>query len=201
MGHGNAQTNRTLSGVVRDQSAARLPRNCTTTKEEPPSDPTLRGLEVIKSCAKFYGNGVGVATPTVRLSHPLDATLTQPAIAQVSLSRHFKRNISTVTVRCLFLLLLPISGVATIMWAGFVNEHAKEPGLTVSNTSAAAAQLPAPAITALLNLKSAPAIRVLPNLETATAGQTISNNQTDIIIHKVKTQPITVDAGVGPGSR
>jgi len=84
------------------------------------------------------------------------------------------------------------------MWWGFVGEQAKEPGLTVGNTSAAAAQLPAPAIMALLNLKPAPAIRALPNLETATAPKTTSNNQTDIIIHKVKTQPITVDAGVGP---
>jgi hypothetical protein len=198
MGHGNAQTNRTLSGVVPDQSTARLTRTCTTTKKEPPSHPTLRGLDLIKSCAKFYGNGVGTATPTVRLSHHLDATLNQPAITQVSLSRHSKRNISTVAVTCLFLLLLPILGAATIMWWGFVGEQAKEPGLTVGNTSAAAAQLPAPAIMALLNLKSAPAIRALPNLETATAAQTTSNNQTDIIIHKVKTQPITVDAGGGP---
>jgi hypothetical protein len=154
MGRGNAQTNRTLSGVVPNQSTARLARTCTTTKEEPPSHPTLRGLDLIKSCAKFYGNGFGMATPIVRLSHHLDATLNQPAITQVSLSRQSKRNISTVAVTCLFLLLLPILGVATIMWWGFVSEHAKESGLTVGNTSAAAAQLPAPAISALLNLKS-----------------------------------------------
>jgi hypothetical protein len=64
MGQCNAQTNRTL---VSDQSTARLPRTYTTTKEEPPSHPTLRGLDLIKSCAKYYENGVGVATPTVRL--------------------------------------------------------------------------------------------------------------------------------------
>ena len=28
---------------------------------------TLRGLELIKSCAKFYANGAGVAKPTVKL--------------------------------------------------------------------------------------------------------------------------------------
>ena len=29
---------------------------------------TLRGLELIKSCAKFYANGAGVAKPAVKLS-------------------------------------------------------------------------------------------------------------------------------------
>jgi hypothetical protein len=184
----NAQTNRTLSGVVPDQSSARLSRTCTTTKEEPPSSPTLRGLDLIKSCAKFYENGVGVATPTVRVSHPLGATLNQPAITQVSAPRHSKRSISTVAVTCLFLLLLPSLGVATIMWGRFVSEHAKEPELTVCDTSVAAAQLPAPAITALLDLKS------------AAAAQTPSNSQTDIVVHKVKTQPITGEA-LGPDVR
>jgi hypothetical protein len=187
MGQGNAQTNRTLSGVVPDQSIARLPRTCTTTKEEPPSYPTLRGLDLIKSCAKFYQNGVGVPTPTVRLPH-LGATLNQSAIAQVFPSRHSKRSISTVAVTCLFSLLLPSLGVATIMWGRFVSEHAKEPELTVCDTSVAAAQLPAPAITALLDLKS------------TAAAPTPSNSQTDIVVHKVKTQPITGEA-LGPDIR
>jgi hypothetical protein len=73
--------------------------------------------------------------------------------------------------------------VATVMWGGFVSESAKEPGLNVGEARAAAAQLPAPAFTASLNLKS------------AAAAQTPSNNQPDIIVHKVKTQPIT---GEGP---
>ena len=94
-----------------------------------------------------------------------------------------------------------VYGIAALMWWGFVGEQAKEPGLTVGNTSASAAQLPAPTISSLLNLKSAPAIRALPNLETATAPKTTSNNQTDIIIHKVKTQPITVDGEEGPENR
>ena len=45
MGQCNAQTDRTLPGVVPDQSVARLSKTCTTKKEEPPSHPTLRGLE------------------------------------------------------------------------------------------------------------------------------------------------------------
>jgi hypothetical protein len=73
----------------------------------------------------------------------------------------------------------------TIMWGGFVSQPAKEPGLTIGGASAAAAQLPALAITAQLNLK-------------AVAGaQRPPNNQPDIIIHKVKTQPMTGEA-VGP---
>ena len=183
MGQCNAERSRTLSGVVPEDSTARLSRTCSTTKEEPPSYPKLRGLDLIKSCAKFYENGVGVATPTVRPSHPLGATLNQPAITQVPPSRHSKRTISTVAIMGFFLLLLPSLSVATVMWGGFVSESAKEPRLNVGDASAGAAQLPAPAFTASLNLKS------------AAAAQTPSNNQPDIIIHKVKTQPIT---GEGP---
>src|SRR5262249_7934921 len=120
MGQCNAQTDRTLPGVVPDQSTARLSKPCTTTKEHPPSPITLRGLDLLKSCAKFYENDLGLATPTVR--HSVDAALNQPAIAQVSRSRHSKRSISTVAVTCLFLLLVPSLGVATIMWGGFVSE-------------------------------------------------------------------------------
>ena len=181
MGQCNAQRNRTLSGVVPDDSTARLSRTCSTTKEEPPSYPKLRGLDLIKSCAKFYENGVGVATPTVRPSHPLGATLNQPAITQVPPSRHSKRSV-TVAVTCLFLLLVPSLGAATIMWGDFVSGPAKEPRLKVNGASAAVAQLPAPAITTALNLKW------------PTAAQTPSNEPTDIIVHKVKTQPITGEA-------
>jgi len=178
MGQCNAQTNRTL---VSDQSTARLPRTYTTTKEEPPSHPTLRGLDLIKSCAKYYENGVGVATPTVRLSHPLGATLNHRAITQVSPSRHSKRSIS-VGVIGLLLLLLPSLGVATVIRGDFVSGPTKEPRLNVNGASAAVAQLPAPAITTALNLKW------------PTAAQTPSNEPTDIIVHKVKTQPITGEA-------
>ena len=45
---------------------------------------TLRGLELIKSCAKFYANGAGVAKPTVKLSHRSDDALNGPAIRQTS---------------------------------------------------------------------------------------------------------------------
>ena len=174
MGQGNAQTNRTMSGVVSDQSTARLPRTCTTTKQKQPSYPKLRGLDLIKSCAKFYENGVGVGTPTGRPSY-------QPAITQVPSSRHSKLSIGTVAVS-LFLSLLPILGVATIMGGRFVSEPAKELALTVGGASATAVQLPVPAIRASLNLKS------------VAAAQTTSNESSDIIVHKVKTELITGEA-------
>ena len=72
----NAQTNRTLPSAVSDKGTARLSKPCTTTKEHPPSHTTLRGLDLLKSCAKFYENDLGVATPTVRQS--LDAAFNQP---------------------------------------------------------------------------------------------------------------------------
>ena len=71
----NAQTNSRLPGVVPtrvDQSTAQVP---ITTKKEPLLRPTARGLELIKSCAKFYANGVGVAKPPIQLSHYMGAAL------------------------------------------------------------------------------------------------------------------------------
>ena len=74
----NAQTNARPSGVVPtrvDQSTAQVP---ITTKKEPLLQPTARGLELIKSCAKFYANGVGVAKPTIQLLHPVGTALISP---------------------------------------------------------------------------------------------------------------------------
>ena len=78
----NAQTNARPSGVVPvrgDQSTAQV---SATTKKEPLVQPTARGLELIKSCAKFYANGVGMAKPTLQLSHSVGAALNQPATRQ-----------------------------------------------------------------------------------------------------------------------
>jgi hypothetical protein len=61
----NAQTDARRFGVVPtrvDQNTAQVP---ITTKKEPLLQPTTRGLELIKSCAKFYANGVGVVKQTI----------------------------------------------------------------------------------------------------------------------------------------
>ena len=65
-----------------------------------------------------------------------------------------------------------------MLWAG------EEP-LYVGDASARAAQLPAPAITASLNI------------EPAEPAQSPFNSEPDIIVHKVKTETITGDA-LGP---
>ena len=110
----NAQTNARPSGVVPargDQSIAQVPA---TPKKEPLVQPTARGLELIKSCAKFYANGVGVARPTIELSHPVGAILNQPATRQTFPSQVSKPSISTVAVMCSFLLILPKIGRAHV---------------------------------------------------------------------------------------
>ena len=186
----NAQTNFSPSVVptlIINQSTARLSRTCTTTQTEPPSQPTLRGLELIKSCAKFYENGVGVAKPTAQLSHPLGATVNLPATGQTSPSRLFKPSISTAAVMCSFFLVLPSLALATIVWWGATkNGTVGGPEVAADDASAVSAQLGNPAITPLRNLQG------------AAAAQTVANAQSDIIIHKVKTQPITGDAWGGP---
>ena len=60
MGQCNAQSSSALSGMVSDQSTAPSSKIYTTTKEEPPSK--LRGLDLIKSCAKYYENGAPNST-------------------------------------------------------------------------------------------------------------------------------------------
>src|SRR6476659_9662312 len=108
----NAQTNARPSGVVPvrgDQSTAQI---STATKKEPLVQPTARGLELIKSCAKFYANGVGVAKPTIQLSHPVAAALNQHATRQTFPSQVSKPSISTVAVMCSFLLILPSLALA-----------------------------------------------------------------------------------------
>ena len=173
MGQCNAQTSSALSGMVSDQSTAPLSRIYTTPKEEPPSYSNLRGLDLIKSCAKYYDNGAGVAIPTLRISNSLGAPLKQSAITEPPAPRQFKGSISTVALMCSFLLLLLL-----MLWA------AEEP-LYVGDATARAAQLPARAITASLNI------------EPADPAQTPFNSEPDIIVHKVKTETITGDA-LGP---
>jgi hypothetical protein len=184
MGQCDAQTDDSPSGVVPtlDQSTTRLFKPGITTKKEPPLQPTLRGLELIKSSAKFYDNGVGAAKPTVQLSHTVGPTLNQPATRQTSPSRFSKAPISTVAVVCSFFLVLPSLALATIVWWGITIGAAGGPELT-GDSSAVSVQLASQAITPPRNLPP------------ATTKQSVAITQSGIIIHKVKTQPIAVDAG------
>lgn len=181
----NAQIKARPSGVVPvrgDQSTAQL---STTTKEEPLAQPTARGLELIKSCAKFYANGVGTATPTLQLSHSVSTALNQRATAQTFPSQVSKTSISTIAVMCSFLLILPSVALAAIMWWGA--------------TSGVAA---GPEVASAISMQSAnPGIAPPRNLTAAAAAQTVSNAQSDIIIHKVKTQAIDGGALESAGSQ
>jgi hypothetical protein len=180
----NAQTNSRLPGVVPtrvDQSTAQVP---ITTKKEPLLQPTARGLELIKSCAKFYANGVGVAKPPIQLSHSMGAALNQPATRQTLPSRVSKPSISTVAVMCSFLLVLASLTLAAIMWWGATRGAAGGAEVAAREASAISTQSANPR-----------------NLKAAATAQTVSNTQSDVIIHKVKTQPIDGGALESTGSR
>ena len=136
---------------------------------------TPRGLELIKSCAKFYANGVVLAKPTVQLSHQTAPALNQSArfpsgVATVS--------ISTVGAICLFFLVLPSLALAAIVWWGATAPAAKEPGEAAGYASPSSAQ-------AVIQRLKPPG-----SLQETTGVQAVSNAPSDIVIHKVKTQPI-----------
>jgi len=144
---------------------------------------TPRGLELIKSCAKLYENGVTAAKPTVQLSHPTGPALSQSA---TSPSRVATASISTVAAIFLFFLVLPSLALATIVWLGATAPAAN--GLEEAAGYASAS----PAQAANRGLR--------PPREEATGVQAVSNAQSGIVIRKVKTQPIAAGAWEGPDS-
>jgi len=164
-----------------EQSTAQV---SATTKQEPLAQPTARGLELVESCAKFYANGVGTAKPTLQLSHSAGAALNQPATRQAFPSRVSKPSISTVAVMCSFLLILPSLALAAIMWWGATSGAAGGPEAVAGDASAISTQSANPR-----------------NLTAAAAEQTVSNAGSEIIIHKVKTQPIDGSALESTGSQ
>ena len=169
----DAQTNVSPSGVAPElvrQSTAQLPGPCMPPKKELASQTTPRGLELIKSCAKFYANGVGMAKPTVQLSHR--AALNRPATRQTSASLAAKPSISTLAVICS--LILPSLALAAIVWAAATGV-AGRPEVAAGNAGVKATN---------------PAIMAPRNRQAGAAAQTFSNAESDIIIHTVKTVPI-----------
>jgi hypothetical protein len=157
------------SGMAQCNASTARSINCKTTTKDPPLDPKLRGLDLLKSCAKFYENSVGVATPTVRPLRPWGRESKGPA------SSKSKWSIGTLALTLSF-LLLPSFGI-TMMWGDFVREPDKKPSLTVASATAVGSQ-PAPGITTTLDLTS------------KVTARGPSNEQPEIIVHKVKTEPI-----------
>jgi hypothetical protein len=143
---------------------------------------TLRGLELIKSCAKLYANGAGMVKPTVKLSHRSDDALNGPATRQTSPSLVAKPSISTAAVLSPF--ILASLALAAIVWA--------------AATGAAGAPKAASGDASAASVKAASPITAPLNREAAAASQTFATAKSDIIIHKVKTQPIHGAAWGGP---
>lgn len=144
---------------------------------------TPRGLELIKSYAKFYANGVVAAKPTVQLSHPTDPTLNQSVTSPSGVA---KVSISTVAAICLFFLVLPSLALAAIVWWG-----ATAPAKGLEQAAGYASASPTQAASQHLR----------PPRSLQEAGvQAVSNAQSDIVIHKVKTQPIAAGTWEGPDS-
>ena len=175
MGQCNVEIGARQSGVVPsvgDHGATQISR-------------TPRGLELIKSCAKFYANGVAAAKPTVQLSHPTGPALSQSAMSP---SRVATVSISTVAAICLFFLVLPSLALAAIVWLGATAPAAEGPEDAAGYASAPPAQT------------ASQGLRPPRSLQEATGVQAVSNAQSDIVIRKVKTQPIAAGTWGGPDS-
>ena len=175
MGQCDAQTNVSPSGVAPElvrQSTAQLPGPCMPAKKELTLQTTPRGLELIKSCAKFYANGVGMAKPTVQLSHRAGAAWNRPATRQTSASLAAKPSISTLAVMCS--LILPSLALAAIVCAAATGV-AGRPEVAAGDAGVK---------------ETNPAITAPRNRQAAAAAKTFSNAESDIIIHTVKTVPI-----------
>jgi hypothetical protein len=188
MGRCNAQTNASASVVPKlivDQSIPRLSGTYAITKTESPSQPTPRGLELINSCAKFYANGAGVVKPRAKIAHLRGVVLDDPPTRQTFPSGLSKASISTVAAMCSVLLVLPSLVLATLVWWAAANRPARGPEIAAGTASAVTVQSGSPAVT----------------LRTPAAAETASNDQSGIIIRKVKTQPITGDARGEPDRR
>jgi len=172
MGQRNLENGARQSGVVPgvgDHSATQISR-------------TPRGLELIKSCAKFYENGVAAAKPAVQLLHPTGPALSQSAASSSGVA---KASISTVAAIFLFFLVLPSLALAAIVWWGVT-----APAKGLEEAAGYASASPA----------HAASLRPPRSLQEATGVQAVSNAQSDIVVHKVKTQPIAAGAWEGPDS-
>jgi hypothetical protein len=173
MGQCNVEISARQSGVVPsvgDHRATQISR-------------TPRGLELIKSCAKFYANGVA-AKPTVQLSHPTGPALNQSATSPSSVA---KVSISTVAAIFLLFLGLPSLALAAIVWWG-----ATAPAKGLEEAAGYESASPAQA--------ASRGLRPPRSLQEATGVQAVSNAQSDIVVHRVKTQPIAAGTWGGPDS-
>ena len=139
-----------------------------------------RGLELIKTSAKFYANGAGTGKPTIQLSCPVTAAPNNPTTIETLSSCIGKLSGRAVAMMCLLLLVLPGLGLVAIVWCGIRMADAGAPEVAVGEASSLAARLASSVVTRPSNLRA------------GSAAQTVS---TDIIIHKVKTERIDAAPG------
>ena len=150
----------------------------------PPPPQTPRGLELIKSSAKFYANGAGSAKPQIQLSIPVRAAWIDPAAERALSSPAGRLSVGAIAMFCLVLFVLPGLALTAIVWYGTRMVEIGAPEVVVGDASSLAA-------------RSARSVVARPS----DAPQTVSNVQSDIIIHKVKTEPIEGDAWAEPDPR
>ena len=96
-------------------------RNAQTNDRKLVSVPPLqtpRGLELIKSSAKFYANGAGAAKPAIQLSYPVRAASNNPAAERTLSSPAGKLSVPAIAMFCLLLFVLPGLALAAIVWCG-----------------------------------------------------------------------------------
>jgi hypothetical protein len=139
---------------------------------------TPRGLALIKSCAKFYANGIEVPKSANRSSPWVPALHLH--LGAHRLSR--RANIGRIVAACVFSLVLPSLVLAGIVWWGITTRPAAGTNATLragAEPSQSARSLPV--ITAR-SLHAAEGAATLANVKPSLAE--------DIIVHRVKTEPV-----------
>lgn len=166
--------------TLRDHCTAQVAADCTTLQSGA-ERLRPRGLELIKSCAKFYANGIDVPGPANR-SLPAGPDLNQTLKTQFS-SRGARTSAKGIIAACLLSLVLPSLALAGMIWWGTTTRPATalQAELRV-NTEPSQAKRPLPVITARRSIKAAE--------DSTTAANKKPDLAEDIIVHKVRTEPI-----------
>ena len=111
------------------------------------------------------------------LSIPVRAALDRPRGRRTLSSPVGKVSVGAIAMFCLLLLVLPGLALTAIVWCGTRMVDTVAPEVAVGDASS-------------LATRSARSVVAMPS----NAQQTVSNAQSDIIIHKVKTERIEGDA-------
>lgn len=153
--------------------------DCSTGLVAVPSLQAPRGLELIRSSAKFYANGAGAAKPAIQLSYPVCAASNNPA-SERTFAPLGHLSIRAIAMSTILLLVLPGLALVAIVWCG---TRMAGTGAPVGEASSLLERLASSAVTR----SNDPALA--------------SNAQSDIIVHTVKTQRIDGTAWAGRDPR